>query len=87
MGQYEASIAVFNNLLKDFPDTHYKEEILVYILRSYYHYALKSVSHMQDERLQSAIDSYNELTFQFPDTEYMKEVDNMRNNVLKRLND
>ena len=87
MGQYEASIAVFNNMLKDYPDTHYKEEILVYILRSYYHYALKSVSNMQYERFQSAIDSYNELTFQFPDTEYLKEVNNMRNNVLKKLND
>ena len=35
MGDYKASIFSFENIIKDFPDTQYKEEILFYIIKSY----------------------------------------------------
>ena len=84
MRAYDAAITSFNNLLRDYPDTEYKEDILYYIMKSYYHYAMNSISKKQGDRLQSAIDSYNELMFQYPETQYRKEANTMHANVLKR---
>ncbi|MCK9399586.1 MAG: outer membrane protein assembly factor BamD [Bacteroidales bacterium] len=85
MRLYEAAISSFKNILKDFPDSEYKEEILFSILKSYYNYASFSISVKQPERYQSALDSYNELVFQFPDTKYLKEAKNMNRDVLDHV--
>ncbi len=85
MGLYEAAIKSYENILKEYPDTDYREEILFDILKSYYFYAGKSISHKQIERYQSALDSFNEFAFSFPDSKYLKEARNMRKNVLQAL--
>jgi outer membrane protein assembly factor BamD len=85
MGLYEAAIKSYQNVLKEYPDTDFKEDILFDILKSYYNYAGKSISHKQTERYQSALDSYNEFAYSFPDSKYMKEAKNMRRNVLAAL--
>jgi outer membrane protein assembly factor BamD len=77
MQQYKGAVTSFETLLKDYPDTEFKEQILYYIFKSYYGYTLNSVSRKRDERYQAALDSYNELVFQFPETTYKKEVANM----------
>ena len=82
MKLYEAAIYSYKNILKDYPDSEYKEEILFSILTSYYNFAYYSVSLKQAERYQSAVDSYNELVFQFPDTKYLKEAKNINRDVL-----
>jgi outer membrane protein assembly factor BamD len=85
MAQYEAAVVSFNNLLKEYPDTQFKEEILYYIFKSNYYFALYSISAKQDDRFQAAIDSYNELVFQYPETEFLKEANAMFNNVQKKI--
>jgi outer membrane protein assembly factor BamD len=85
MEDYEAAIASYDNLLEDYPDTEFKEDILFRILKSYYEFASKSIQGKQQERYQSALDSYNELLFQFPETSYKKEAGNIHNNILKEL--
>jgi outer membrane protein assembly factor BamD len=86
MGRYEAAITSFNTLLKEYPDTEYKEEILYYIFKSYYSYTLNSIRVKQEERYQAALDSYDEFVFQYPESEYIKEVDNMKSALNKRMN-
>jgi outer membrane protein assembly factor BamD len=85
MERYEAAITSFNNLLKDYPDSEYKEDILYYIFKSYFSYTLKSIRSKQEERYQAALDSYNEFVFQFPESEYKKEVDNMKSALQRRM--
>lgn len=87
MGLYEAAITSFEILLREYPDTGYKEASLFYILKSYYDYAGKSVLSKKAERYQQALDSYNELVFQFPQTEYLKEASNIQKNILKQIQD
>jgi outer membrane protein assembly factor BamD len=77
MRLYEAAIYTYNNILKDYPDTEYKEEILYSILKSNYNYAQNSIYTKQAERYQAALDSYNELVFQYPDTKYIKDAKSM----------
>lgn len=82
MKMYEAAIYSYKNILKDYPDSEYKEEILFSILKSYYNFAAYSISLKQSERYQSALDSYNELVFQFPDSKYLKEAKNINQDIL-----
>lgn len=82
MKLYEAAITSYKNILKEYPDTEYKEDILFSILKSYYNYAVYSISVKQPERFQSALDSYNELVFQFPETQYLKEANNINQEVM-----
>lgn len=86
MEDYEAAITSYNNVLRDYPDTEKKEEILFKVLKSNYNFAMNSIKTKQDERFQSALDSYNELIFQYPETSFLREAENIRQNILKRIN-
>ncbi len=75
MGDYQAAITSFENLLDDYPDTNYKENILFSITKAYYTYAENSIRSKKDERYEKTIESYNNLLFLFPESEYLKEVE------------
>jgi outer membrane protein assembly factor BamD len=85
MKLYEAAIYSYNNVLKDYPDTEYKEEILFSIFKSNFNFAENSIVSKQLERYQSAQDAYNELMFQYPDTKYMKDVNSMNRVIQAKL--
>jgi outer membrane protein assembly factor BamD len=85
MRLYEAAIYSFNNVLKDYPDSEFKEEILYSILKSNFNYAENSIYTKQAERYQSALDAYNELVFQYPETKYLKESKNMNRIILNKI--
>ncbi len=85
MKLYEAAIYSYKNIMKEYPDTEYKEEILFHILKSNYNYAENSILSKQSERYQAALDAYNELVFQFPETKYLKEAKNMNRIVMNQI--
>jgi outer membrane protein assembly factor BamD len=87
MEDYEAAIASYNNVIKDYPDTEYKEDILFKILKSYYHFASNSIATKKEERFQSALDAYNELIFQYPETSFRKDAENIYKNIVKKVSD
>ena len=86
MGDYKAAIFSFENIIKDFPDTQYKEVILLYILKSYYNYALNSIESKKFERYSSAVESYNNLIYLFPESKFLEDASNIYNNTLKKIN-
>ena len=73
MSDYQAAITSLENLLDDYPDTDYKEEILYYITMAYYDYAERSIFSKRDERFEKTIESYNNLLYLYPESEYLKE--------------
>jgi outer membrane protein assembly factor BamD len=85
MRQYEAAIYSYNNILKEYPDTGYREQILFSILKSNFNFAENSIISKQTERYQSALDSYNELMSQFPETKYLKEAKNMNRTIQSKV--
>jgi len=87
MRLYEAAIYSYNNILKEYPDTEYKEEILFSILKSNFYYAENSILSKQAERYQSALDAYNELIFQYPETKYLKDAKNMNRIAMNEVQD
>jgi len=80
MERYKSTILSFENVLKDFPNSKYKEDILYYIVKSYYEYAKNSVIEMQKERYSAAIESYENLRFSFPESNYLKQAEKIYNN-------
>jgi outer membrane protein assembly factor BamD len=84
-GYYKAAIKAFNNILKEYPDTENKEEVLFYIVKSYYNYALNSIEAKQEERYQAAIEAYNDFIYLYPESEFSKEADNLNKSAYKQI--
>ncbi|MFP4469145.1 MAG: outer membrane protein assembly factor BamD [Bacteroidales bacterium] len=85
MEDYRAAIVSYENLLKDYPDTEYREEILYNIISSYYQYAQKSIEERQKERYESAVKAYLDFIDEYPESEYYDEVLKMRERVQQEL--
>lgn len=85
MRQYESAIKAYQNILKEYPGTNFKEDVLFSILKSYYYFAENSISLKQNERYQSALDAYNELIFSFPESKYRKEANSMQKDIQANL--
>lgn len=78
MEDYNAAITALNSYLKNYPESHYREDVLFYILKSYYDYALLSFSAKQEKRFTKAMGAYVDLMALYPETKYKKEADSMK---------
>lgn len=85
MEDFQAAITSFQNLLDDYPDTEFKEEVLFYITKAYYVYAQKSVYSKKQERYEKTVEAYNNLLFLYPESEYIKEVESINENAKSKL--
>lgn len=85
MEDFQAAITSFQNLLEDYPDTEFKEEVLYYIAKAYYVYAEKSVYSKKEERYEKTVEAYNNLLFLYPESEYLKEVESINENARNKL--
>jgi len=74
--QYQSATWVFENLLKDFPDTENHEAVRHLIVKSAYLLAENSVYEKQKERYQAVVDSATDFLKKYPDSKRVKEVEN-----------
>ena len=75
MEDYQAAITSFENLLDDYPDTDYREEILYYTTKAYFLYAEKSIYKKKKERYEKTVEAYNNLKYFYPESKHLKEVE------------
>jgi outer membrane protein assembly factor BamD len=85
MDDFAAAITMYNNILKDFPDTPHKEEILYLVVKSYHKYAKKSVYDKQKDRYNKTILAYNELASEYPNSKLLPEAAIMRDKAKAEL--
>jgi len=78
MDDYAASIQTFDNILKEFPDTPHKEDILFLIFKSYHKFAKESVEEKKKERHTKAINAYNEFIAQYPESKFLAEANTLK---------
>jgi outer membrane protein assembly factor BamD len=83
--RYKAAITALENVTRDFPDSRNREQILYFIMKSYYFYAIHSVDNKQDERYQEAVEIYNDIIYLFPETKYHRELKSMHENAMDEL--
>lgn len=77
MEKYEAAVVAYDNLLRKYPDTKYREEALFKILKARYIYAKNSIPSKQMERYEATIEAYDKLMTYYPDSEYEDKAKDM----------
>jgi len=87
MRDYRAAIVSYESMLKEYPDTDFKEDILYKIIKSYYMYAVQSIQEKKKERYELAVKAYLEFVALYPESEYFEEVQKMRERVDRELDE
>ena len=85
MESYQAAITSFENLLEDYPDTDYREDVLYYITKAYFEYAENSIYTKKRERYEETVEAYNNLLHFFPESKYLKEVEGLSKNARRYI--
>lgn len=83
--RYEAAVQVFENLLKDFPDTDRVEEVRFRIINAYYLLAENSVINRQEERYQTVVELADEYMNRYDNTGYEKDIADFKSSSEKQL--
>lgn len=82
---YTAAATTFENLIRDFPDTKYREEALFRIITAHYEFADQSIPMRQIERFQEVINAYQRLVRFFPESQYLARAERMKNTAVSRI--
>lgn len=85
MEDYAAAIQGLNNILKEYPDTPHKEEILFLVFKSYHKFAKESIEHKKKERHTKAVSSYKEFVAQYPESKFLSEAADLNERSRKEL--
>ncbi|MCX6266955.1 MAG: outer membrane protein assembly factor BamD [Bacteroidetes bacterium] len=85
MDDYAAAIQVLKNILKEYPDTQHKEEILFLVIKSYHKFAKESIFEKQKDRHTKAIIAYNDFVAQYPESKFIAEASDLKERSKKEL--
>ncbi|MBN2890817.1 MAG: outer membrane protein assembly factor BamD [Bacteroidales bacterium] len=85
MGYFSAATIALNNSIKDFPDSHFREEIYYYIAKSDMKYADGSIYNKQKLRYTQASNSCKKYIKIFPQGNYIKEIIKIQEQADKNL--
>ena len=85
MEDFAAAIQLFNNILKEFPDSPHKEEILFLAVKSYYRFAKESIEGKQKDRHSKTVTAYNDFIAQYPESIFLDEASDMKEKSKKEL--
>ncbi len=86
MGDYQAAITSFENLMDNYPDSDYQEDVLYYIAKAYFLYAEKSIYQKKAERYEKTVEAYNNLLYFYPESKHLKDVKGINEEARKHLN-
>ncbi|MBK6345536.1 MAG: outer membrane protein assembly factor BamD [Bacteroidales bacterium] len=85
MNDYKAAVINYQNLVKDFPDTKYRETAMFHIAKAYYYYAGSSITQKQGERYQLCAEAVDNFLANFPESDKAKEALQIQKNAKKYL--
>ena len=74
---YKASIQAYKNLLKDYPDNKYREEVNFMIVKSNYLLAKNSIPEKKQERYKSTVESYYKFIDNYKESKYLREAESI----------
>jgi outer membrane protein assembly factor BamD len=84
---YRAAVIAFDNVLRDFPDTKYAEEMEFLSIKAQYLYAVNSFNHRKEERFNQMLEFYDNFVMKYPESRFMKDADQYRRNAEKGIED
>ena len=84
--KYKAAGVAFDNMVDEYPDSKYREEAMMYALRSKAELAIKfSRLESKDLRLQEARTQYRQLLKYYPSSTYKSEADKLLKDIEKEI--
>jgi outer membrane protein assembly factor BamD len=84
--QYKASIVAMDGFKRNFPDSHYLEQLLYLKIVAQHKLADQSILSKQLERYNSTLDSYRELVDSYPNSSYLKLAEKLYSDSLEKVN-
>ncbi|MDF1698808.1 MAG: outer membrane protein assembly factor BamD [Saprospiraceae bacterium] len=85
IGQYEAAVKSFSNMLNDFPDASQAERARYLMLKATYEFAKKSIFGKKRERFEEAEVLYSKFIKKHPTSKYSDEVTDIHTNTVEEL--
>ncbi len=85
MENYSAAITSFENMLKKYPNTEHREEILYDMAKTYYDFAENSIAEKQRERYESCVEQCNALSYLYPNSKYIRDAETIAAKARKKL--
>ncbi|SEL42605.1 outer membrane protein assembly factor BamD [Parapedobacter koreensis] len=82
---YRAAVIAFDNVLREFPDTKYAEEMEFLSIKAQYLYANQSSPRRQEERFGEALDLYERFVSAYPESKFRKDADQLKQDSEKGL--
>tara|TARA_B100000902_G_scaffold395817_1_gene455244 strand:- start:4215 stop:5006 length:792 start_codon:yes stop_codon:yes gene_type:complete len=82
---YKSAIIAFNNVLIDYPNNKYREEIQFLILRSTFELANNSISNLIEKRLNETIDAFMVFNDNYPESKFKKQAEKINNQAILSL--
>ncbi len=73
---YQAAHISFTNMLKEYPDSRYRESAMSFMVKNMYLYAHNSVDAKKEERYRLCADLANQYVASFPKASNLKEIEN-----------
>ncbi|MEM6319617.1 MAG: outer membrane protein assembly factor BamD [Bacteroidota bacterium] len=83
--QYQSATRVFENVLKDYPDSKDAERVRYLIVKAHYLLAENSVYEKQEERLEATVDKADAFMEKYSKSEYTDEIKKFKANSNKSL--
>ena len=80
---YRAAVIAFDNVLSEFPDTKYAEEMEFLSIKAQYLYANQSHPRRQEERFEEVLDLYTNFITDYPESKFRKEADQLNKDAEK----
>lgn len=85
LGYYIAAQIAFDNFERDFPDSHWNEEVSFLRVKAEYDMARKSQVYRQKERFQKAVEYYHAFVDKYPESKHMKDAEAMYTSSLVNI--
>ena len=82
---YRAAVIAFDNVLSEFPDTKYAEEMEFLSIKAQCLYAEQSHPRRQEERFGEALDLYTNFIVDYPESKFRKEADQLKQDAEKGI--
>ena len=83
--RYKAAVIAYNNFLKEYPATKYREDVMFNIVKANYLLAINSIDKKKSSRLKDTIESYHNFAVIFPESERADEALNYSELAQKEL--
>lgn len=85
IGEYKASVFAFKNMLRDFPDNKYREEVNYLIVKASYLLATNSIDEKKTERFVATSEYYIKFADNFGNSKYLKSAEAMYESAQKHI--